>query len=109
MASFYPPTGSWYQDLDNGALFEVVAIDEKSQTIEVQYYDGEIDEFDVESWGSLRVTHASAPENAYASYDGSFTNDEEFLGESGEYLFAGNLSPLDSIEPDLYQGFDDPF
>jgi hypothetical protein len=109
MASFYPPTGSWFQDLENGALFEVVAIDEKSRTIEVQYYDGDISEFDIEVWGSMRLAHASAPENVYAGYDGAFGNDQELMGESGEYLFSGNLSPIEQIEPDLYQGYDDLF
>ena len=40
-----PEIGLWYRDIEN-RLFEVVAL-ESEDAIEVQYYDGDITEYDV--------------------------------------------------------------
>ena len=47
-----PIIGSWYKDLENNLKFKVVAIDEKDDTIDVQYINGDIGEYDSESWFS---------------------------------------------------------
>ena len=49
MASPQPAIGDWYR-LNGGALFEVVALDEDDGTIEIQYFDGTVEEMDVEDW-----------------------------------------------------------
>ena len=54
-----PEIGSWYRDIQN-RLFEVVAI-ESDDAIEVQYYDGDVTEFDRESWDLLCVNVISEP------------------------------------------------
>ena len=54
-----PEIGLWYRDIQN-RLFEVVAI-ESEDAIEVQYYDGDITEFDRESWDLLCVNVISEP------------------------------------------------
>ena len=40
MNKLLPEISAWYQDVVNGSLFEVVAIDEASGTIEYQTVDG---------------------------------------------------------------------
>ena len=55
MASFFPKVGAWYQELESSTNFEIVAVDEKHGTIEVQYEDGDIAEFDIESWGRMNM------------------------------------------------------
>ena len=35
---------NWYQHLDKGLIFEIVAIDDDNETIEIQYIDGNLDE-----------------------------------------------------------------
>lgn len=40
MAQLYPPISSWFNDTETERIFEVVAIDESHQTVEIQYYDG---------------------------------------------------------------------
>ena len=54
-----PEVGLWYRDIDN-RLFEVVALD-SDDAIEVQYYDGDVTEFDRESWDLLCVNIISEP------------------------------------------------
>lgn len=54
-----PEVGLWYRDIDN-RLFEVVAL-ESEDAIEVQYYDGDITEYDRESWDLLCVNMISEP------------------------------------------------
>jgi len=54
-----PEIGLWYRDIQN-RLFEVVAI-ESEDAIEVQYYDGDVTEFDRESWDLLCVNEISEP------------------------------------------------
>ncbi len=54
-----PEIGLWYRDIQN-RLFEVVAI-EGEDAIEIQYYDGDVTEFDRESWDLLCVNVISEP------------------------------------------------
>ena len=54
-----PEIGLWYRDIEN-RLFEVVAL-ESEDAIEVQYYDGDITEYDRESWDLLCVNVVSNP------------------------------------------------
>jgi len=54
-----PEVGFWYRDIQN-RLFEVLALDD-DDTIEVQYIDGDITEYDRESWDMLCVNVISDP------------------------------------------------
>ena len=60
MAVMFPVIGQWFRRA-NGTLFEVVAIDEAAGTVELQQFDGTIDEIDMESWPELLLTEISAP------------------------------------------------
>jgi DNA/RNA endonuclease YhcR with UshA esterase domain len=44
-----PVIGSWYR-IQRSDSFEVVAFDEDDGTIELQYFDGTIEEMDLEDW-----------------------------------------------------------
>lgn len=102
MSSFFPLVGTWYLDTESSQHFEIVAIDEKQKTIEIQYYDGDIDEFDIESWGSLSLIETDTPEAVYSGYDGVsvFRDDDDFSMDDFD-------NPLEFIEPESFQGFDD--
>ncbi|MGQ0383841.1 MAG: DUF6763 family protein [Gammaproteobacteria bacterium] len=58
-----PVVGAWYSHRDKGELFQVVALDEQSGTIEIQDFDGGIDELDFEEWRGLAVDAATQPED----------------------------------------------
>ncbi|WP_251359549.1 DUF6763 family protein [Kangiella sp. TOML190] len=55
--------GHWYKRRDLNALFEVVAIDDDDDTIEIQYFNGEIEELDQTSWQQLSIANAAPPED----------------------------------------------
>ena len=51
MTAPLPGIGEWYRHT-GGDLFEVVAFDEDDGTIEIQYFDGTVEEMDTEDWDS---------------------------------------------------------
>ena len=63
-----PIVGEWYKDTE-GHIFEVVAMDEVDNYIEIQFFDGEIDEMDFDAWGSSVVESVEQPEDWSGPYD----------------------------------------
>src|SRR2546429_9890678 len=82
MATPQPAIGDWYRS-SGGALFEVVAVDDDDGTIDIQYFDGTVEEMDIEDWetqwedGVLET--AEAPEDWSGSV-GVESVDEEGRG-----------------------------
>lgn len=103
MASQYPLIGSWYQDIAESQFFEVVAIDEQANTIEIQYLDGSIDEFEMDGWEQLPLISAEPPEDPGPAYGLSV---EDLSSEDDSHLY-GSVNPLEMLEPDRFQDFDD--
>ncbi|MEM7283618.1 MAG: DUF6763 family protein [Pseudomonadota bacterium] len=63
-----PVVGEWYRH-DTSIIFEVVALDGDDGTIEVQYFDGTVEEFDDECWELMYVEEIEAPEDWSGSMD----------------------------------------
>lgn len=99
----HPGIGEWYR-LNGGELFEVVAIDEDDGTIEIQYFDGTVEEMDVDDWnaqwdeGGLEA--AEAPEDWSGSVDVESERDGRNSDTSGEdrELRASGLDGIDLFE-----------
>jgi hypothetical protein len=84
MMKFIKPTiGAWYRG-ETGELFEVVAIDDDDETIEIQYFDGTVEEMELDSWNLLLqdglIDEAEAPED----WSGSVDIEQEDLGRESE-------------------------
>lgn len=62
-SSLVPQRGHWYKRPDLNDVFEVVAIDDDEGTIEIQYFNGEIEELDQASWKELQIAAAAPPED----------------------------------------------
>jgi hypothetical protein len=58
-----PIVGNWYQNLANGQLFQVVAYDETEALVELQHFDGDLEEATLSSWRRMDVEAAAAPED----------------------------------------------
>ena len=89
MPELYPAIGQWFRE-PGGVLFEVVATDEDDGTVEIQQFDGTIDEYEIERWTDLGVTEVAAPE---------------------DWLGAVDMDPDDYVgrkETDPSNGFHDP-
>ncbi|NOR69917.1 MAG: hypothetical protein GQ532_09535 [Methylomarinum sp.] len=63
-----PVIGSWYKDVENDLTFKVVATDDNEDAIEVQYIDGDIGEYDLDTWYNSTFDYVEAPEDWSAPY-----------------------------------------
>ncbi|MCU0760061.1 MAG: hypothetical protein MUF07_12810 [Steroidobacteraceae bacterium] len=79
MSVMQPTIGSWYR-FTGGDVFEIVALDEDDGTIELQYYDGTIEEMEIDDWYGrceLReIEVAAPPEDWTGSVDVDPTEDD---------------------------------
>ncbi|HXN10146.1 MAG TPA: DUF6763 family protein [Steroidobacteraceae bacterium] len=79
-----PDVGKWYR-AGSGEAYEVVALDEDDGTVEVQYFDGTVAEFELEDWEAQRksgeIEDAEEPEDWTGSVDIDVDDEEE--GTSG--------------------------
>jgi hypothetical protein len=67
-----PVIGDWYRS--HGQLFEVVAIDEDDDIVEVQHADGDLEEIEMDDWSTRcragSLAEAEPPEDARLGNDG---------------------------------------
>jgi len=63
-----PIVGAWYEDIEQCALFEIIAIDD-SNVITAQYYDGEITEIEKEAFIALPLKQIDQPEDWGAPFE----------------------------------------
>lgn len=89
-----PTIGSWYRR-PSGQLFEVVAVDDDDETIELQFFDGTIDEVDRDTWSKLLVQRVAAPEDWSGSVD---MDPEDFTGRNDGDLPVGYHDPLEFLD-----------
>jgi hypothetical protein len=95
-----PGIGDWYR-LRGGEIFEVVAVDEKGETVEVQYFDGTLEEIELADWqsqcGSGAIQDADPPEDWSGSVDVEPEDERSGRGPMNE---DGQLraSPLDDLD-----------
>lgn len=94
MAVAYPVIGRWYRRT-NGNLFEVVAIDEQDATVELQFFDGTIDEVDLETWPGMLIERVGAPEDWSGSVD---MDPEDFSGNDSGEIPLGYHDPLSFLD-----------
>ena len=94
MAVAYPTIGQWFRR-PNGALLEVVAVDEGDSTIEVQFFDGTIDEIEVEAWREQFLVEVSAPEDWSGSVD---MDPEDYKGTAKDEMPRGFHDPFEFLD-----------
>jgi hypothetical protein len=94
MSTPIPKVGSWYQNQE-GETLKVVAWDLDDKTIEVQYFDGTVGEYDFESWSELTLRPAEPPED----WSGSLDLPSEDYGVDLDQPAGDNHSnPLDDLD-----------
>lgn len=76
---FEPVIGQWYRDIDD-RIFEVVAIDDDG--IEIQFYDGDVEELEMDIWEQLEVTAIAEPNSGSGPFEES---EDEFSILAEEY------------------------
>lgn len=96
--------GQWYLRWDKGEIFQVTGLDEVSGTIEIQSFDGDLDELDEATWRALPLAFAEAPEDWTGPVDVVEVDD---LGYSETAMsaadWAESLEPAKVMEEEVWQ------
>ncbi len=102
-----PIVGHWYSHRDKGETFQVVAVDELSGTIEIQEFDGGIDEIDFEQWRQLAGDSAAPPDDWGGPVDDVEPDEFGYTDLDEPRLI---VNPIESATTTLEQiaGDDDP-
>ena len=69
MAEFEPIVNRWYRDLEKGYAFQVITRDDQQDTVEIQYFDGDLEEMDLEEWNAMALEPIEPPEDWTGSID----------------------------------------
>lgn len=75
-----PIVGSWYHYPDKAQRFKVVDVNEETGDIELQYFDGTVDQIDFYIWGNLSAEQIEAPEDWTGPVDSIDRNNLVYSG-----------------------------
>jgi len=64
-----PIVDQWYAHHDKGEMFRVVATDAASGSVDIQYFDGDVEELDGDAWRELDIETAEPPEDWTGPFD----------------------------------------
>ena len=104
MKMLSPVAGAWYKDVQTHAVFEVIDWDPATLTIETQYLDGEVSEYDLDAWREMLLTEVEAPEDWRNAFE---LDDDDLLDPDLPMHPVDWASPVNSIEPDAMYGVED--
>ena len=58
-----PIIETWYHHPEKAQKFKVTALDDHAGTVEIQYFDGSVGEFDLDTWYDLDIERIEPPED----------------------------------------------
>jgi hypothetical protein len=90
-----PVVGRWYQQLEKGERFEVIAFDEDNGLVEVQHFDGDVEEIDIDAWYDMDLEPIEPPQDWTGPID-DVQRDDLGYTETGS---APEGSPRQKREP----------
>ena len=101
-----PIIGNWYRHLDKGQMFRVIAVDESDSTIELQHFDGDIEEVTMVGWRAMDLEVSEAPEDWTGPMDDIEPDD---LGYSSETVMSDEdwRAPLQEVRRDPHEAWED--
>jgi len=79
-----PIAGNWYHSQEKDQKFEVIEVDEYRGIVEVQYFDGDLDQIDLEEWYDLDIEPIEPPEDWTGPVDDEGRDDLEYSDSGGE-------------------------
>ena len=86
--------GRWFKTVE-GENLKVVAFDSDDGVIEVQFYDGTVEEYDLDDWDDLQVKSIAPPEDWAGSYD---VSKDDYGVDLDRPAGDNHLNPLDHLE-----------
>ncbi len=95
MATEYEPRiGDWYRTA-TGDNFEIVALDTDDDTLDIQYFDGTVEEIDLDTWHELDIEAIEPPED----WSGSLDIERDDYGVDLDMRSADSwTNPLDTFD-----------
>jgi hypothetical protein len=87
-----PVVDQWYMHHDKGEMFRIVANDAATGNVEIQYFDGDVEEIERDIWRELDIETAAAPEDWTGPYDDIDLDD---LGTTPHPCRSGGMRPQD--------------
>jgi hypothetical protein len=70
-----PIIDQWYAHLDKGQRFFVVDVDDDEKMVEIQHFDGDLEELSFAEWHNLKIELSEEPENWSGALDIAETDD----------------------------------
>jgi hypothetical protein len=104
MAKLAPTVGQWYEDITAYRFFEIIAIDESTGIVSIQFLEGDIDELDFETLSQIAVRQQQQPENWRNELE---LDTQSPRGADNICLHFGVGDALGKIELDSLFGWDD--
>lgn len=91
-----PTVNTWYRELEGNRIFKVVALDEDDGTIEIQYFESELEELDLDTWYESSLELIAQPEDWSGPYDDLMSDD---FGDTDEPTHPETWNnPADEVE-----------
>ncbi|MCX8048461.1 MAG: hypothetical protein N3A55_02220 [Methylohalobius sp.] len=106
MSDLDPIEGNWYLDLDSGQKFEVLVVDDEAGIVEVQYFDGSVDQIDLDAWQEMNLDPIEEPEDWTGPIDDVEPEDLEYseMGlEEGEEEWSEDSFPTEGDEGSFHE------
>lgn len=73
-----PIEGHWYKHLDKGQKFTVVAVYPDDELVEIQHFDGDIEELTLDDWYGMEIEAVEEPEDWTGPIDDVETDDLDY-------------------------------
>jgi hypothetical protein len=70
-----PVAGEWYRHLDKGQSFRVLSVERDEDLIEIQHFDGDLEELEFAEWFAMDLEPAAEPEDWTGPMDDVETDD----------------------------------
>jgi hypothetical protein len=70
-----PIVDQWYAHRDKGQRFYITAVDDDHETVEIQHFDGDLEELSFAEWHELLIEISEEPENWTGALDISNVDD----------------------------------
>ncbi len=86
--------GTWFKT-NEGENLKIVAYDADEGCIEVQFYDGTIEEYDFEDWVALEARSIAPPEDWAGSYD---ISKDDYGVDLDKPAGDNHINPLDQLD-----------
>ncbi len=64
-----PIINNWYFHKDKGQQFMIVDIDNEKELVEIQHFDGDLEEISFSEWYGMKIEIGSEPENWSGAID----------------------------------------